>query len=213
MNYLRLFLLEQSNAVIDLFLSNALKKFFNDYHIYIWKHKKTFSSFQGNKIALFVAHKDNINTFLTTNLVSTQELQDICAGLTLWLDIFKFLAITSVEEGEEQEYSNKLQVFEQNLKEFYSIGSRTFLSAPGKVVGSTETFYMHAFRFYMPIISRITYTRHGTGVGIFKMQGFERRNKESKNCMKHFSNNLGNRMMNNMRRVLDIFVHEINTLY
>ena len=35
MTYLRLFLLEQSNAVIDLFLSMVLKKFSNDYHIYI----------------------------------------------------------------------------------------------------------------------------------------------------------------------------------
>ena len=209
MNYLRCFLLEQSNAVIDSFLCSVLKKFFNDYHIYIWKHKKSFSSFQGNEIALFVANKESINKFLSSNLVSTQKLQDICAGLTLWLDIFKFLAITSVKEGEGAEYLNKLQVFEQNLKKFYSIGSRTFLSVPDKV-GSTETFYMHALRYYMPQIGRITYEKHATGVGIFTMQGFERRNKESKNCMKRFSNNLGNRMINNMRRVWDIFEHDIN---
>ena len=42
------------------------------------------------------------------------------------------------------------------------------------------------------------------------MKEFERKNKESKNGMKRFSNNLGNAMMNNMRRAWDVFEYEIN---
>lgn len=42
------------------------------------------------------------------------------------------------------------------------------------------------------------------------MQGSERRKTESKNCMKRFSNNKGNVVVNNLKRVHDIFEHKVN---
>ena len=72
-------------------------------------------------------------------------------------------------------------------------------------VGDAETFYMHALRFYMPEIADETWKRHGLGVGIFTMQGVERRNKESKNCYNRFSNRKGNELLNNLSKLWDIF--------
>ena len=121
------------------------------------------------------------------------QLQGICKGLELWYSIFKFLAIISyIEEGDGDEYKNRLQQFNSQLEEFYSIGIRTFLTKPWKTVGSDEKFYSHALRFYIPWMAKEAFEKHGVGVGIFTMQGFEQRNKESTNCMKRFSNWKGN---------------------
>ena len=96
------------------------------------------------------------------------------------------------------------------MKLFYSICRRSFLSKPGTTTGTNETFYLHTLRYYMPVIVRDTFDRHGTSVGVFTMQGFKRRNKESKNCMKRFSSNRGNPMINNIKRVWDIFEYDVN---
>jgi hypothetical protein len=209
MTYVRNLILEQTDDCMELFLSTVLKKFYNDFHLFVWKHKKSFSSFQGNELALFVGHISLIKEFLISNLVATPIVQDITDSLTLWVSIFKFLGITCIEEGEEGEYLNRIDQFNIELKELYSKGLNTFLSKPGKP-GIEETFYCHALRYYMPRIAKVTYETHGTGVGIFNMQGFERRNKESKNCMKRFSNNKGNMLVNNMRRIWDIYEHGKN---
>ena len=46
---------------------------------------------------------------------------------------------------------------------------------------------------------------HGLGLGIYTMQGFERRNKESKNVMNRFSNGVGNIVVSNLKRLWDVF--------
>ena len=56
--------------------------------------------------------------------------------------------------------------FKENVKNFYKVGSRTFLSRRGEI-GEDETFYMHALRFYMHMIVETTFERHGVGVGFF----------------------------------------------
>ena len=75
-------------------------------------------------------------------------------------------------------------------------------------MGDDETFYMHVLRFYLPKIARVTFDKHGLGLGIFTMQGFERRNKESKNTLKRFTNCKGNVLAANLRRLWDIYYYE-----
>ena len=72
-------------------------------------------------------------------------------------------------------------------------------------VGNDETFYMHVLRFYIPRIADDTFEKYNLGVGIFTMQGFERRNKESKNTFRRFSNGIGNIIVGNLKRLWDIF--------
>ena len=46
------------------------------------------------------------------------------------------------------------------------------------------------------------------GAGIFTMQGYKRRNKESKNTLRRFNNNKGNIIIGNMKRLWDLFYYE-----
>jgi hypothetical protein len=146
-NYLRTFLLEQSEEVYNNFISKVLKNFWNGYHLFVWKTKKNFASFQGNELALFVGSIRSITEYLNSCIVSIPQLQDICAGLELWQSIFKFLTISYIEEGDAHGYKNRLEDFNAQVEEFYSIGIRTFLTRPGKPVGSDEPFYSHALWF------------------------------------------------------------------
>ena len=48
------------------------------------------------------------------------------------------------------------------------------------------------------------------GLGIFTMQGFERRNKESKNTLRRFCNKNGDYLTQNLRRLYWIFQYDSN---
>ena len=145
------------------------------------------------------------------NLESTIEVNSMKEALELWLKLFKFLGITYITN--EDKYKNDLLQFELNLKRFYTVGTRTFLSSQQMIVdGREESFYCHALCYYMIEIAKVTFERHRVGIGIFNMQGFERRNKESKNCIRRFSNKRGNVLPNNLRRIWDVFEHDINAI-
>ena len=201
MGFLRIFLLNQATDVIESFSNDILGSFWKDYHLYVWNNKKNFSSFQGTELALFVANTNRIKEWFEETFESTNEVEDTKNALQVWVELFKFLGTTYVEDGDC--YKLEMKKFEENLQKFYDCGSRTFLSSKGS--GDEETFYTHALRFYMPVIARMTFERHGVGVGIFNMQGFERRNKESKNIMSNHSNNKGNILIPNIRKLWDAF--------
>mmetsp|Transcript_47890 Transcript_47890/g.55252 ORF Transcript_47890/g.55252 Transcript_47890/m.55252 type:complete len:93 (-) Transcript_47890:8-286(-) len=74
-----------------------------------------------------------------------------------------------------------------------------------KRVGDHGTYYLHYLRFYIHKRARQTWETHECGIGIYSMQGFERRNKESKNCMKKFNNNTHRRIPQSLRRFWGIF--------
>ena len=70
---------------------------------------------------------------------------------------------------------------------------------------------MHILRFYIAEAAKVTYARHQMGVGVFNMQGFERRNKESKNIYKRFSNHKGKGVMKTLLgRLWDVFAFNKN---
>ena len=68
-----------------------------------------------------------------------------------------------------------------------------------------ETFYFHCLRYYIPRIARETYEDFKLGVGIFNMQGFKRRNKESKMMMQRRCNHKGQTIRANLEKVWQIF--------
>ena len=75
------------------------------------------------------------------------------------------------------------------------------------VTGDGETFYSHVLRCYLPKHARQTWEDHQLGLGIFNMQGFKRRNKESKNTLRRFTNGKGNIAMQNMKRLWFVYYH------
>ena len=135
MGSIRTFLLNQSDAVVESFTRTVLCKFWNDFHLYVWKNRKNFSSFLGNEITLFVGNSGSIIEFFETSLITTNEITDICMGLRLWTCIFKFLGFTYIVEDEEQEYLNRMEQFQKDVEDFYEVGSRNFLSLNGTTDG------------------------------------------------------------------------------
>ena len=206
MAYLRNFIMKQTLVIVKDF-NTLLKSFYNDYHLYIWNNNKNFASFLGNEIALFVGNTEAILFFLDKNMIATPELLSIAQSLSLWVKLWKFLSISHLRGIHPTAYIIQMLKFEENLQQFYAAGSRTFLTKAGNV-GVEETFYLHTLRYYMPVVAHTTFVRHRTGVAIFTMQGFERRNKESKYFMKRFSNNAGNTCLNNMKRLWDRFFYD-----
>ena len=100
-----------------------------------------------------------------------------------------------------------LKQFENDTKELFKYGKITFLDE------EDVTFYFHCIRFYFPQIAKEVYTKHGLGLGVFSMQGFERRNKESKNTLARFTSmNRKSKylLVNNLRCMLQVYLNEIN---
>ena len=94
-----------------------------------------------------------------------------------------------------------------DLKHFYIIGGRSILTKKAITghAGNDETFYIHFLRFYIPRIVDDTFEKYNLGIGIFTIQGFERRNKESKNTLSRFSNGIRNIIVGNLKRLWDMF--------
>ena len=107
-------------------------------------------------------------------------------------------------------YENKLACFIDNLKQFYKIGGESFLTKDKGNPGGDETFCMYCLRLSLPKLARTTLDKDGYGLGIFTMQGYERRNKESKNTLRCFCNGKGDILKNNVHRLYDVFHYDIN---
>ena len=97
------------------------------------------------------------------------------------------------------------------MNKLYQVGSHTILTK--NQIGDEETFYLHVLRFYIPHLSKITLQKHQLGIGIFTMQGYERRNKESKQCFRRFTNKKGNMVCQTIKRLWDIYNYEKNACY
>ena len=96
--------------------------------------------------------------------------------LNIWSEITPFLWKTKITDVNL--YKFELLKFEDDVKQFYQVGSKSFLTKNN--MGDGENFYHHVLRYYIPHISKITFEKHHLGIGVFTMQGYERRNKESK---------------------------------
>ena len=207
MSYLRNLMLKQYSGKVKKFTNEILRSFWSDFHVYCWNNSINFSKFQGNDLVLFVINSPKITEFLQNSLIFTEEIKNYCKGLSLLKKIFTFTSISYIENGTE--YSQKMRTFNCDVKDLYKYGKTTYLRGNEY----DETFYFHCLAFYLPKLARITFERHNLGLGIFTMQGFERRNKESKNCFKRFTTNNKKSdviLVNNLRRLLQVFIHDIN---
>ena len=151
MQYLCQYLEKQSHELIQDYTKLALI-FWGEYHVSVWRLNKKSSLFNGNKNA-------------------------ICKGLLAWGKITPFLDIAEYES--DAHYAQVIIEYKVNVQTFYAAGENLYLQ-PKDVEGGGETSYCHTLRFYMLQFAKETWDNHRLGLGIFTMQGFERRNKESK---------------------------------
>ena len=69
--------------------------------------------------------------------------------------------------------------------------------------------FIHVLRLYFSRIADENLEKYNIGLGIFTMQGFEKRNKESKNVLWRFSNGNDNIIVRNIKQLWDIFMKEL----
>lgn len=200
MNYTRNLMLRQSSQIRKEFTNSVLLEFWPEFHVYCWNNKLNFSKFQGRELSLFIEHLTRVKQFINDNLVPTHEIQKFLSGVTLLTPIFKFMSVTYITDMES--YKDSLQSFKTDVRKFYASGKDSFLSE------GDEPFYFHCLCYYLPKIAETTFTRHNLGLGIFTMQGFERRNKESKAMIRKSCSSNRNSLsllVNNIRRLLQLF--------
>ena len=205
MSYLRKYILKQSCELIDKFSAKILSLFWCEYHLFVWNLNKQFNSFTGKEFKAFNNNIPQIIEFMYSNFQENEHLTNICHGMDSWYKIFPFL--TKARVTDKNIHEEDLKMFDKNVKLLYKYGNMTFLTTTE--VGDQETFYMHCLRYYMPKIAWHTYQYHALGLGVFTMQGYERRNKESKNTLKRFSNFKGNIAVPNIKKLHDIFSYNI----
>ena len=129
-----------------------------------------------------------------------EESENLKGTLNIIQQIFNFLHISTINN--DKDYLMEMAQFGLNVQMLFKYRSKTFLN-DGNV-----SFYFYSLRFYSHKVAKITYKRHRLGMGLFTMQGYKRRNKESKNTIywfcttQHKSNKL---LVNNVRRLLQFF--------
>ena len=204
MQYLRQYIQKQSHELIQNYTKLALT-FWGDYHVSVWRLNKKNSSFNGNEIVQFIRNIPKLVNFLRDKCLRNPDLDSICKGLLAWEKITPFLNI--VEYELDAHYDLSIAEYKVNVQAFYAAGKNSYLQ-PKDIEGDGETFYCHTLRFYMLKFAKQTWDKHRLGLGIYTMQGFERRNKESKNTFRRFTNKKGNCILSNLKRLWDLFYYE-----
>ena len=150
------------------------------------EEEKNFPLFKVTNLVYFWDIQTHDNKIIERDYILQSDMvDDIIVAFKTWLDLFQFLSITYVSDRGKCNFQMEIDKFALNVQKFYDMGSRTFISKSNDI-GNDGTFYLHALRFYMPKTAYKTFRRHKVGPGIFNMQGFERRNKESKNTLRRF---------------------------
>ena len=175
----------------------------SNFHVSVWNNGLAFGCFQGNELFKFIQESEVVISFLRTKLHQSKKIQAVIRLVELLEPMKTFCSISTIGEELISEYPSKIESFERDVKEFHE-NSITC----GVIDEDVESFYMHALVYYLPAHARKTWTLHQLGLGIFNMQGFERRNKESKDTLKRFSTmnrNCAAFLVNNIRRLLTVF--------
>ena len=209
MTYMRRFMLGRSQEVqSELEKIFVRKGFWNKYKADVWRMDKAFSILNGNELKAFIKHIPIICKFILTRFPRDRTMKHFSKALQIWHDIQEFLHMTNIKDLVQ--YPAKIEMFEEHVTTFYEEGANAFLTRT--IIGDCETFYTHTLRYYLPVIARSTFQDYKLGLGIYTMQGFERRNKESKNTLRRFTNGKGDVLRNNVSRLHDVFQYEITAV-
>jgi len=136
------------------------------------------------------------------------EMRDFVKACKVWTKITKFINITKVPDDKVDAYKTALEDFNKNAVLFYKHGGTTFMK--GEQIGDKETFYLHVVRNYLPQIAKNVFEKCQFGLGVFTMQGFEHRNKQSKRLFKNKTNTAGNIVLQSIKALHSLFKHSVN---
>ena len=191
----------KQSVEIQVEFNDLILSFWGEFKYTWWSLDRPLAKFKGPELKVFIMNIPVISEFLKSRLGRCEEACRIAEGLELWAEIVPFLNICHIKD--KAAYPEKITKFEDNVKQLYAVGAKTFLST--EYVGDQENIYSHCLRFYIPVFARKTFEEHSTGLGIFSMQGFEHRNKESKRYFTRHTNKKGNVSLQVMPRLWDDF--------
>ena len=88
--------------------------------------EEKFMTLNNVKHSGYFKNTDLIVQFLKINFCENDVLNDLCDGMLVWKDISPFLVIVHIPDTAI--YQQKFEKFKSNLKKFYDIGKRSFLT-------------------------------------------------------------------------------------
>ena len=142
-----------SNFTVEIFINNKSLNIIYD----------------GKIIEKFSTSCNKLSDWLESHLDEDDKVSAIIKSLRLWKKIVLF--VREVDVGDD--YLEQIDTYVGWVTELYNYGSLSFLTS--SEIGNLESFYMHVLRCYFPIIARDTYNKFKCGLGLWSMQGFERR--------------------------------------
>ena len=162
------------------------------------------SRINGEHVATFVHKVDKLVEVMKNEYEQTTYLKHMNEVLLLLPSLMKFWKKVKIES--ESSYLDEISTYETNIDLFYEHGA--FCLFTNSILGDGETFYAHVAKFYVPRMARWTLTNLKCGVGIWTMQGFEHRNKESKYVYANKTNGKGNCCMQVLKGVHQSFLQK-----
>ena len=189
--------------------STILKQKWGKFYVDCYESYKNLNVIHGIHVNEFIQElTPDIVKFIKKHLENTKVTRSLIVLLNEWREISRIMNITYIENNED--YLNTIKVFETKIQHFKKAAKYTIYSATSgndNLEEKKENFYCHVLTEYLVPIMKQTYNKYGLGIGIFSMQGMERRNKESKNCAKRFYNNRYNICISTLLQLFDLFFH------
>ena len=207
--YTQDFVLSQSTEFMEIFHTH-LRTFWGELHMFVWKENRPFAKFQGNELTCWQKYIPSTIALIQEHFDENQseQVKYIIRLLQSWHGMTKFIGLTKIPN--KHTFDTKLEEYIWLSKELYDAGSKTTLTKNNK--GDLETSYFHVVRYYVPQIAKECYEKYKVGIGIFTMQGFERRHKESKNTLRRFSNKKGDIVTPNLKPLWGVFYNSTNAV-
>ena len=167
---------------------DVLRTRIRDYYVECYETFKSLVCIHGEQINQFITLMPLIKSFIIKHLEATTTVNAIISILDTYPKIDAFLRISYVIDADA--YEKDIIYFNNNLKIFQKAARQIFYT--NTTLGDSKTFYGYVLFCYYPILVERLWKEHRLGIGIFNLQGMERRNKESKNAAKKFYNNKHN---------------------
>ena len=160
----------------------------NTYYSSQFKNGEVCSRIDGSHVKKFFERVNGLVDVINNAYASNTCIKNFTELLKLLPSLYAFWTEVTIESYDS--YKEKIETYINNINLFYKYGRDTIFT--NTYVGDGETFYLHCAKFHVPRIARDALEVLGCGVGIWTMQGFEHRNKESKCVYSNKTNGKGN---------------------